>query len=334
MSERSSIEWTDATWNPIRGVKGKWSCVKVSPGCANCYAERMNVRFRGPAYKAGADDLRLDEKVLTEPLRWKKPRRVFVCSMTDLFERRVHTDWIGRAFTVMAQARRQQFQVLTKHPRRMSEALTSAHFISEADGRMPLSNVWLGISAEDQKHLDERAPWLQHIPAAIRFLSLEPLLGPIDLGPLFGREPGYDWRPCCCAEIDPADRPCMVCENRQEYGRESGIGWVIVGGESGPGARPMELAWARAIVRECKAAAVPVFVKQLGAWIKGPVRSLRPNLYRLTDGRRFSPPIIGASSGRCPYEYDAFSLFDSKGGDPTEWPKDLRVREWPGGSGV
>lgn len=137
MSDRTQIEWADATWNPLRGIKGKWSCVKTSEGCQNCYAERLNVRFGGPPYWAGADDLRLDEKALTLPLRWKRPRRIFVQSMSDLFEERVLGEWIDRIFAVMALANRHTFQCLTKRPERMqvylSDSVTPGRVAKAAD---------------------------------------------------------------------------------------------------------------------------------------------------------------------------------------------------------
>jgi protein gp37 len=299
MSDRTGIEWTDATWNPIRGIRGKWSCVKVSPGCEHCYAEALNVRFGGPAYKVGADELRLDEAILEQPLRWRRPRRIFVCSMTDLFEERSHVDWIARVFRVMAQARQHTFQVLTKRADRARDVLNSRHFLAESDGPWPLRNVWLGVSAEDQQRADERIPDLLRTPAAVRWVSLEPLLGPIDLRHLVAAGTIF-----CGA--DALDDPGMGL-----FGTR--LDWVVVGGESGPGARPCDLAWIRSVRDQCRAAGVPCFVKQLGA---RPVTSPEPGCDTDCKGH----PIGKIEGG---------ALRSRKGGDPQEWPPDLRVREWP-----
>lgn len=294
MSAKTGIEWTDATWNPIRGVRGKWSCVKVSPGCANCYAEAMNVRFGGPRYTVGADELRLDPDVLAEPRQWKKPRRVFVCSMTDLFEERVKDEWIESVWTTMGRSPNHTFQVLTKRAERMRDVMA---------GLPTLPNVWLGVSVEDQERADERIPLLLQTPAAVRFVSAEPLLGPVDFLRLGTMDDGTRG----ALSYDALAGGWWHRRGRAErwIRRDEGprLDWVIVGGESGPGARPMDLAWARSTVKQCRAAGVAVFVKQLGA---------RP------DGAGFS--VAARYTGR---------LRDRKGGDPSEWPDDLRVREWP-----
>jgi protein gp37 len=278
MSE-SKIEWTDATWNPVRG------CTKISPGCKHCYAETFAERFRGVTghpYEQGFD-LRLVPEKLSEPLTWKKPRRVFVNSMSDLFHEGVPDSYIDQVFAVMALAPHHTFQVLTKRPVRMLEYLTrkNRHFaVADAmdmpewlpAGRpfprifenWPIPSVWLGVSVESQEY-KTRIDALRHTPAAIRFLSLEPLLE--DLGKL----------------------------------DLTGINWVIVGGESGPGARPFNIQWALSIIRQCRAAGVPCFIKQLGA----------------------HPELAPAFRIR---------LQSRKGGDMTEWPSDLRVREMPAGA--
>lgn len=319
MADRSSIEWTDATWNPIRGVKGKWSCVKVSPGCQNCYAEVQNVRFKGPHYTAGADELRLDERILMEPLRWKKPRRVFVCSMTDLFEGRVRQEWVARIFAVMALAGQHTFQVLTKRPAPMREFLTwigrsfdrlkdacppgwAMQFHGLPLVRWPLTNVWLGVSVEDQERADERIPLLLQTPAGVRFVSAEPLLGPVDL-----HRGGFS---LVEAVTSPAGR------------RYPGLDWVIVGGESGPGARPCDLAWIRSIRDQCREASVPVFVKQIGPWWF----ESRP----LTNEEERQRIAIGAGPE---VAVRMRRMIDRKGGNPSEWPKDLRVRQFPSTQG-
>lgn len=259
MSEKTGIQWTESTWTAIRGEKGMWHCTKKSPGCANCYSERMNVRYGGPKYVPGADRFRLDMKALEKPLHWRRPRMVFVCSMTDLFHEDVPDEWIDLIFGVMARASKHTFQVLTKRAERMRRYFA-------ARGRKPLPNVWLGVSTENQKAADERIPHLLEIPAAVRFLSVEPLIDRVYLQDWMSRNGG-------------------------------GLSWVIAGAESGPKARPMDLSWARLIVESCRAFRVPVFVKQLGA---------RP------------------TENNIPYR-----LKDRKGGDPAEWPEDLRVREFP-----
>jgi protein gp37 len=264
MGEKSKIEWTDATWNPIRarqtvpGVAFKpkigWHCEHVSEGCRNCYAETMNRRLgTGLDFKPGhrSDvEIFLDEKMLLAPLRWTKPRRIFVNSMTDTFAEFVKDEWLDRMFAVMALAARHTFQVLTKRPERMREFCTSG---------WPLPNVWLGVSAEDQATADERIPLLLETPAAVRFVSLEPLLGPIDL---FHIE-------------EPSGLTFNALSKKEGISfRGRGLDWAIVGGESGPHARPMHPEWARDIRDQCAAAATPFFFKQWGEWAG-----------RLLDGR-------------------------------------------------
>lgn len=279
MSDRSKIEWTDASWNPIRvharGYGGKaanigWHCEHVSEGCRNCYAEAMNRRLgNGFEFKPGnrgALDIFLDETMLLQPLKWKKPRRIFVCSMTDLFADFVTDEQIDRVFAVMAVCGQHMFQVLTKRAARM-RAYMGACFdrvererwrvagpLPALERRWPLPNVWLGVSCEDQQRADERLPDLLQASAAIRFVSLEPLLGPINLREwLTGREEhGVDMS----REVGSRVGACT--------GYRPPLDWVIVGGESGPGARPMHPDWPRAIRDRCAAADVPFFFKQWG----------------------------------------------------------------------
>ncbi len=216
MSDGSSIEWTQATWNPVTG------CTKVSPGCAHCYAETFAERFRGVSghpYEVGFD-LTLRPERLTLPLDWKKPRLIFVNSMSDLFHEDVPVDFVARAFETMRQADWHTFQVLTKRPERAAE-------IAPLLGRWP-DNVWMGTSVENQRWTT-RIDHLRRVPARTRFLSCEPLLGPLTL--------------------DLTD-----------------IHWVIVGGESGPKARPMKEEWAESIRTQCECAGVPFFFKQWGAY--------------------------------------------------------------------
>ena len=213
MAINSTIEWTEATWNPTTG------CDKISPGCKNCYAERFAERFRGTPnhpYEQGFD-VRIWEDRLYLPLKWRKPRRVFVNSMSDLFHDQIPEEYIKRVFHTMRQAHWHEFQLLTKRPERMVEILS----------RVDLSpNVWLGVSVESQAWT-KRIDLLRQVNSSVRFLSCEPLLGPLQLN------------------LD-------------------GIDWVIVGGESGHGARPIEAEWVRSIRDQCIEAQVPFFFKQWG----------------------------------------------------------------------
>lgn len=219
MSSSSKIEWTDATWNPVRG------CTKLSPGCKHCYAETFAERFRGVPghpYEQGFD-LRLIPEKLAEPLRWSAPKRVFVNSMSDLFLHDIPTDYIVAVARVMQQAPWHTFQVLTKRSERMRELLQGAlRFAAECE------HIWWGVSVEDRKYGLPRIEHLRETPARTRFLSVEPLL-----------------------------------ESLGEV-RLDGIHWVIVGGESGAGARPLDPAWVTSLRDQCQAARVPFFFKQWG----------------------------------------------------------------------
>lgn len=218
MADRSAIEWTDATWNPVTG------CTKISPGCAHCYAARFAERFRGVAnhpFEHGFD-LVLRPERLEQPLAWRRPRRVFVNSMSDLFHRDVPDSFIGAVFETMERATWHCFQILTKRSARMARFLRTRYGSSGAP-----RHIWCGVSIEDRARLF-RLQHLQQSPVPIRFVSLEPLLenlGPIDL---------------------------------------AGIAWVIVGGESGPGARPSDPAWVRSIRDQCVRRRVAFFFKQWG----------------------------------------------------------------------
>jgi len=228
MAQNSSIEWTETTWNPVTG------CQKISPGCKNCYAERMARRLQAmgqPRYSNGFE-VTLQDDLVELPLRWKSSRIIFINSMSDLFHKDVPEDFIVRCFSVMKQASWHQFQVLTKRPERL---LALAPRLSLAD------NIWLGTSVESQDYV-HRVRTLGQMKARIRFLSIEPLLGPISRLPL------------------------------------SNIEWVIVGGESGPGARPMKEEWVRIIRERCIRYGVPFFFKQWGG-----VQKSRTG--RLLDGR-------------------------------------------------
>lgn len=286
--ERSKIEWTEATWNPIAG------CNRVSPGCLNCYAERMARRlqamgkkkYQGTVDKNGrwTGRINFNPDALNAPLKRKKPTTYFVNSMSDLFHENITLEQQTDIFEVIARAHWHTFQVLTKRPEqavtRWRDIATGvAYRLGEqkTPGFWPLKNIWFGISVENQQTADKRIPELLKIPAKIRFLSCEPLLEPIDLEDLAYEAAGPEW-----AGYNPL------------------VDWVIIGGESGPRARPFDLAWAESIVAQCAAAGIPVFVKQLGS---KPIDGL--------NGQKSGYPVTG------------------KGGDMAEWPKALRVREYP-----
>ncbi len=295
---KSAIEWTDDVWNPVVG------CSIVSPGCTNCYAMRMAARldrmgvehYRGLTQPSKAGPVwtgkvaLAPESVLLAPMRWRAPRKVFVNSMGDLFHESVPDEWIDRIFAVMALAPRHTFQVLTKRSKRMRtwcadsrtafrvarrivdfrlateraavEAVAADRWPVKPLGddpdmpdnitlhRWPLPNVWLGVSAEDQTRADERVPDLLATPAALRFVSAEPLLGAIDFFKIMAR-----WQ-----DATPYSQRQHIGLGRQL------IDWVIVGGESGPRARPMHPDWARGIRDQCKRAGTAFFFKQWGAW--------------------------------------------------------------------
>jgi len=247
LSDRSTIEWTDATWNPVRG------CTKISPGCKHCYAETFAERFRGVpghAYEQGFD-LRLVPEKLYEPLVWKASRMVFVNSMSDLFHEDVPGEYVVAVARVMEMAEWHTFQVLTKRSSRLREMLSGElRFASD------LPNVWWGVSVEDRAYGLPRVADLQTAPARTRFLSVEPLLE--DVGEL---------------DLD-------------------GIHWVIVGGESGAGARPLDARWVRSVRDQCVAAKVPFFFKQWGGVRKGLTG-------RLLDGRTWDEmPAAGQDATR------------------------------------
>lgn len=325
MAQVTSIEWTEYSWNFLRG------CSRVSSGCINCYAEKIAARFsdKGQPYHGLAQHWRREsdgkseahwtgeigfyENILLEPLKWKKPRKVFVNSMSDLFHKKTKDEWLDKAFAVMALTPHVTYQILTKRPERMLEYLTANTQVNDetvfqtaaarvmthifsllsrtktplksflklvAEGyfvemepevfwfaKWPLPNCWLGVSVEDQKTADERISLLLGTPAAVRWISAEPLLEPLDI--------------------------------RRYLEHEPSLNWCVAGGESGANARPCSLAWLRSIVSQCKTANVPVFVKQLG-----------------------TVPVFAGDGG-------SYRFHDRKGGDSSEWPEDLRVREYP-----
>lgn len=280
MADQTHIEWTDATWNPITG------CTLVSDGCKHCYAATLAAtRLKHHPSRAGlarlnaageakfTGEVRFNEQWLDQPLRWRKPRMIFVCAHGDLFHENVGNTWIDRVFAVMALTPQHTFQVLTKRPDRMRRYLQRIMRdggwlnVASAAGKMcgddayadviqsscPLPNVWLGVSVENQEAADQRIPDLLQTPAAVRFVSAEPLLGPVDLkfylhevgiGVDLSKDAGggsFKW------DTPPLD-------------------WVIVGGESGRNARPMHPDWARSLRDQCVAADVSFFFKQWGEW--------------------------------------------------------------------
>lgn len=281
MAETSTIEWTDATWNPITG------CTLVSEGCRHCYAATLAAtRLKHHPSRAGlarinaageakfTGEVRLNAQWLDQPLRWKRPRMIFVCSHGDLFHESVPDEWIDRVFAVMALAPQHTFQVLTKRPERARDYLgifCAPDFDSVDPSRKhmptedwPLPNVWLGTSVEDQATADARIPHLLATPAAVRFVSAEPLLGQLRLDRLGPREPGGWITNALSGHRWPdLDEPGAITSHT---GR---LDWVIVGGESGKRARPMHPDWARTLRDQCQAAGVAFFFKQWGEFVGG-----------------------------------------------------------------
>lgn len=361
----SGIQWTDQTWNPVVG------CTPVSPGCLNCYAAaeaprlgRMGARqYVGVTVartERGGDrrdvfngTVRTVEDQLGKPLRRKKPTRYFIASMGDLFHEAVPFEFIDRVFTIMSECQRHTFQVLTKRPERAAEYFARDVFHAYAG---PLPNVWLGTSAEDQARLDERVPHLLRCPAAVRFLSCEPLLGPLEIE----KHVRGSTRVHMCMDIRGAIRnrsfegmqhpdgtpmtafeaenclwelhangvrviPIGSCDDFDDQKgcrghRSPRVDWVIVGGESGPQARFCEASWIRGVLGQCRAASVPVFIKQLGS------RCLSWGDY---DGTYADWDFYWSRGYVQPTDNWELPLRDRKGGDPDEWPADLRVREFP-----
>lgn len=301
MSDDSKIEWTDATWNPIRG------CSRVSEGCRHCYAERVAARFSGPGQpyeglavrklRVVSDDeqttvgrwtgaVRMVPEHLADPLRWRRPRRVFVNSMSDLFHESLTNEQIAAVFGVMAAAAQHTFQVLTKRAARMrawfewllaGEVSPSGKCYAAASGavdfgtwwrtvpqKWPLPHVWLGVSVENQAAADERIPELLATPAAVRWISAEPLLGPVDL----------------------------AASSKNARSLVEDLDWIVAGCESGPSARPCDVSWLRSLRDQCAAAGVPYFLKQA-------VESLRPNRHGFDnnpDGTIDEPIEFGPGS--------------------------------------
>lgn len=329
MGDKTGIQWTEASWNPVRG------CSVVSPGCVNCYAMKQAHRFSGTGKpydgltkmtSAGPQwtgEVRIIHEMLPQPIRWQRRRRIFVNSMSDLFHESLSDDDIDDVFGVMwaclygrGGAPGHVFQVLTKRPERMRDYLSQDRRRSWAYAAVrhgggkdpdalfdqvdlfngPHPRIWLGVSAEDQKRWGERVPILLDTPAAVRWVSAEPLLGPIDTSELLA-VPNVD---------DPLLREdplaAYLLAEAMADGRASGrraVDWIVVGGESGPGSRPCQVGWIADIVAQCASAEVACFVKQMGA-----------NTSLPGDPR----PV---------------AWVHKKGGDPAEWPPELRVRQYP-----
>lgn len=342
----SKIEWCDKTWGPVVG------CSHASKGCDHCWAERLvATRLRHLPEYAGL--ARMDDGVprwstctrflperLIEPLRWRKARMVFVCDKGDLFHESVPDETIVKVFGVMAACPQHQFLVLTKRPKRMTElfrsrfglesfeesvareaerygviwdergsdhhlyrGVTAKDIKNRRRWRWPLPNVWIGTSCEDQAMLNLRVPWLLQCPAALHWVSLEPLLGPIDMcaisdGSWYDRE-GATW-------YDALRGSAYYGNGDHGLGGGPTIRWAVAGGESGPGARPCHTEWLRSIGGQCEQAGVPYFVKQLGS---------ESRWKAIWGGEPIAP--------------QPRKLRSRKGSDMSEWPPDLRVRQWP-----
>ncbi|MBA3019622.1 DUF5131 family protein [Propionicimonas sp.] len=332
MAAKTSIEWVRGTdgkpgssWNPVTG------CTKVSAACDHCYAEGLALRFGAPAWPNGFD-VTLRPHLLLQPLRWRRPRRIFVASTGDLFHDQVSDSYVAKVFAVMALAKTHTFMILTKRPARMRSLLRSLSFHDQVEemvdhvlieghaagvvprhqveehqrrwwrqAAFPLPNVWLGTTVEDQRWADIRIPLLLDTPAALRFLSMEPLLGQVNLE-------FVDWSPLGAPPLEatfspltgewwPQEGPAEIAAAAAgEMPALPRLDWVIAGGESGPRARAMDPAWVRSLRDQCAAAGVPFMFKQAGRVLA-----------------------------------DQWSA-TAAGSDPAQWPEDLRVREVPEGA--
>jgi protein gp37 len=281
MSGNTSIEWTDRTWNPLTG------CTKVSPGCDHCYAKTMHERFNGPG---SFDTVTLHPDRLDQPLSWRKPARVFVNSMSDLFHQDVPDEYIADVWATMARTPQHTYQILTKRHARMRSLLNSREFTNAFLQRLgyegilwPLSNVWLGVSVENQRWADFRIPELLSTPAMVRFISAEPLLGPVDLSPWLSPPGFFDNG---SYQYGPGQPVYGAAENDYEISYYPiRLDWVIVGGESGPGARPMHPNWAQQIRDQCEEARVPFLFKQWGSHDAAGKRASKHAAGRELDGQ-------------------------------------------------
>ncbi len=289
----SKIEWTNKTQNPIKRKDGGNYCELISPGCQHCFASLLNskgTRFGGNGLTFGGSNQERPEMALKIDMleswaRMTKPKKIFVGSMTDVFGEWVSDEMIFALLDAMAAAPTQTFQLLTKRPERMMEIIKTWQVQTPFFSTYMPDNIWLGISAEDQIRLDERLIWLIRTPATVRFLSLEPLLGPILL-------PDPDG--IVNMTIQEGDNPIFTAEPI-DY-----IDWVIIGGESGPNARPLKVEWIEDILSQCRDGSISAFVKQIG-----------------------TPWAIHIDKTH-------LGTVHPKGGDPDEWPTHLRVRMMPG----
>jgi protein gp37 len=298
MADNTKIEWADATVNAVNG------CSVVSPGCTNCYAMRLaGTRMKHHPSRAGltqdskagpvwTGEVRLNETALLDPLKWKRPRRIFWNAHGDLFHDAVPDEWIDRVFAVCALTPQHTHMILTKRSARMREYLANRFWPSDfslyallygpmmaqvektmqhaVDAVFPLPNVWLGVSVEDQTRADERIPDLLATPAAVRFISAEPLLGPVDLQYCDSPFDRHDGWPGTYSPLHGSWWPAVGDYEEEYRNREEGLpklDWVIVGGESGPGARPMHPDWARSLRDQCAAVGVAFHFKQWGEFI-------------------------------------------------------------------
>lgn len=370
MGDKTGISWTDATANVVVG------CSRISEGCQNCYAERLAAtrlahtkRYKGLAVmrESGepqwSGEVRLVPEAIEQVLRWRNPRKVFLTAMGDPFHDALNDDEIAVLFGVMAASRQHTFQVLTKRPERMRRwfesydadrigdvAVDWLHEHTSAEtgcgsafdpDDWPLKNVWLGVSVENQATANERIPRLLATPASVRFLSCEPLLEAVNLDPprcQYCRDGG---------EVVEGDPPwCVRCDSEAVFGHwldacaspeQPGINWLIAGGESGPGARPFDLAWARSLRDQCASAGVAYFCKQLGSNAidsngfdvmndRGGVAYSRGNDVPGVEAMR----LEALHKGRIlrPHNYSRF-LRDRAGADPMEFPEDLRIQQFP-----
>lgn len=337
MADKTKIQWTDATWNIITG------CTLVDEGCRNCYAAHLIASWpaignhpsrKGLARKNAAGEakftgeVRFNEAWLDQPLRWRKPRRIFVCAHGDLFHESVPDEWIDRVFAVMAQAPQHTFQCLTKRPERMlaymkdpdvwmriaieiieplkaSVSFDIQYDPRSATSRLPLPNVWLGTSISDQASADLRIPALLATPAAVRFISAEPLLGPVNL--LVTDRNRHDISTLRGIACDPTDP-----DGADVYYRTEKLDWIIVGGESGPNARPMHVDWVRSLRDQCQQAGAAFHFKQWGEWA--------PVVIEQNDSGELSPayPITGCGDPTA-HKGSQPCLF-WQGGALVEWP--------------
>lgn len=356
----TSISWTNSSWNPLiafnveTGARGHF-CVHRSSGCDHCYSETINksgfqIGTKVAFLAQNRDNVRLElhQPTLVKPLQWGKAQMIFVCSMTDLFLEDYPDEWIDQVFAVMLLAPKHAFQVLTKRAKRMRDYLNTPDRPARIVAAMakvidpiltdrnasawdstletfetmglktwPIQNVWCGVSAEDQKNATERIPFLMDTPAAIRWVSYEPALSAVDFDLSYpcpscdGAGGGTDFS---AVSLDDGAWDCDRCEGTGRIPFKHIPNWIVIGGESGPNARPFDITWARDTVRQCQQAGVAVFVKQMGS---KPFIGTGDSDHSWYDGKNFRDGCLG------------LKLKHPKGEDPSEWPEDLRVREYP-----